>query len=145
MKLFLHTLNSWGLSIFSLVTVLLVISLFHGAGDDFYYVRFGEYIALLFFSIVAGSPSLFIAWFLLPVIIELSFSEFEKLIVWYMTVIGSIVANVVLALIVFPFEAISPDVLLNFWPAYLAAFIILTLRCKQFFNLIYKKTDDGNF
>lgn len=145
MKLFMHSLNTWFLSIFLLATSLFVINLFWVSPDDFFYIGLSEYLLLLFFGCLLALPSFLISWGLLSFVINSYHTPADKFFLWYVTVLASVVVNALFAMGFMQADVVFPEGLLYFWPAYLASIIIVSLRYKQFFNLIHKTQDNGNF
>jgi hypothetical protein len=95
-----------------------------------------------FFGIcLLGSPSFFVSWAFLSVINRTYYSQYEKLFLWYLSVIISIIVNLLLISFLIGREFISLETILLFWPAYTAAVITITIRLKQFFSLTNKNTD----
>ncbi len=145
MRLLQHTFNSWFLSIFSLATVLFLVDMVQGNPDSFFYIGFSEYLLLLLFGFLFGLPSFLIAWGLLSVIIFSYHTPTDKFFLWYVAVILSVVINTLLIMGFWVSDDFTFQGLLFFWPVYLAVIVVVSFRHRQFFNLIYKKQDDGNF
>ena len=93
---------------------------------------------------VASSPAFLMAWGVLSIIIMSAYSQVEKIGLWILAVILSIVINIICLLLVFAREEISREMLWMCWPAYLSAAVVITIRSKQFFSLIHKSKNDGN-
>lgn len=144
MNYFLYTFYTWILSLLVLVAGL--------AGYDFYLFAAGqsfdwffpELIAVIFFLMVASSPAFLMAWGVLSIIIMSGYSQVEKIGLWILAVILSIVINVICLLHVFARKEISPGILWMSWPAFLSAAVVIVIRSKQFFSLIQKSKNDGN-
>lgn len=145
MRLFLHTLNTWFLSLFILATSLLAIDFFWGNSADFFYIGLSEYFMLLFFGCLIALPSFLISWGLLYFVINSFHTPKDKFFLWYLIVIASVIINAIFAMGFMQADVVFLKGLLFFWPFYLVAIIAITLRYKQFFNLIHKTQDDGNF
>lgn len=145
MKLFLHALNSWFLSIFSLATVLFIAEMLQGNPGNLFYIGLSEYLLLLLFGLLLGLPSFLIAWGLLSFVIYSYHTPNEKFFLWYVALILSVVINTFLIMGFWFSDDFTFQGLLFFWPVYLAGIVVVSFRYKQFFNLIYKKQDDGNF
>lgn len=144
MRFFLHTLNTWFLSLFILATSLFGIDFFWGNPECFFYIGLSEYLMLLFFGCLIALPSFFISWGLLSLVINSFHTSKDKFFLWYLTVIASVIINAVFAMGFMHADVAFPDGLIFFWPAYLAAFVVISIRYKQFFNLIHKTQDNGN-
>ena len=144
MNYFLYTFYTWILSLLVLVAGL--------AGYDFYFFAAGqsfdwffpEFIAIIFLLMVASSPAFLMAWGVLSIIIMSGYSQVEKIGLWILAVILSIVINIICLLLVFAREEISPGILWMSWPAFLSAAVVIVIRSKQFFSLIHKSKNDGN-
>lgn len=144
MRFFLHTLNTWFLSLFILATSLFGIDFLWGNPECFFYIGLSEYFMLLFFGCLIALPSFFISWGLLSFVINSYHTPADKFFLWYVTVLASVVVNALFAMGFMQADFAFPEGLLYFWPAYLASIIIVSLRHKQFFNLIRKTQDNGN-
>lgn len=131
MKIFLHVLNTWFISI--LIALLIAVIYINEV--------FQPYLVVALLYVVAlGSLSFFISWGFLALIQQASWSSYEKLFLWFFVAIVSVALNIFILLLLFVREMISPETFFFFWPAFAAVIITITLRVKQFFSLINKTT-----
>lgn len=144
MKFFIHTLNTWFLSLFILDTSLLGIDFFWGNPEDFFYIGLSEYLLLLFFGCLMALPSFLISWGLLSFVINSYHTPKGKFFLWYLTVIATVIINAIFVMGFMHADVVFLEGLLFFRPFYLVATVAITIRYKQFFNLIHKTQDDGN-
>jgi len=144
MNYFLYTFYTWILSLLVLVVGLAGYDFYLFAAGQSFDFFFPEFIALIFFLMVASSPAFLMAWGVLSIIIMSAYSQVEKIGLWILAVILSIVINIICLLLVFAREEISREMLWMCWPAYLSAAVVITIRSKQFFSLIHKSKNDGN-
>jgi hypothetical protein len=136
MKTFLHVLNTWLLSI--LVMLPLAIGYERYLDGDFYALYDPELVLVLLVCLVTAIPSFFISWIFLAIIRRAFYTIYEKLFLWLLAAIVSIVLNIFILLLVFGEVTISPEIFFLFWPAYAAVIVTILLRLKQFFSLINK-------
>ncbi len=144
MNYFLYTFYTWILSLLVLVAGLAGYNYYLFATGQSFNWFFPEFIAVIFFLLVVSSPAFLMAWGVLSIIIMSGYSQVEKIGLWILAVILSIVINVICLLHVFAREEISPGILWMSWPAFLSAAVDIVIRSKQFFSLIQKSKNDGN-
>lgn len=144
MRLFLHTLNTWFLSLFIMIATLFIYEQFTVNKDNLLYIDFAGFLAILFFSSFMAIPSFLIAWNILSLMIRSFRTANEKFFLWYLVVISSVAMNILLLSGFFLGDVPFFSGLQYCWPVYPAAFMGVTIRYKQFFNLIHKTQDNGN-
>jgi len=147
MKFFLHTLNSWFLAV--MITDAIIISTWFL--DEFcgYPTGVTDVLLAFFFIFIFGLflslPALLMAFFFLSFIGNLNTSSIEKAFFWFLSVFISILFSIFGYGFFIENKLISSEELFEMWPIFLGTILALSFRYKQFFNLIYKKQDDGNF
>lgn len=143
MKFFLHTFFTWVLSILLLPVDYLLADFFFFSSNDFL-INPGVLLFLVFLSFVFSSPAFLICWALLTMLIPSRFSPQEKLFLWVLGVLVTVISCTIVLLYLISGELLSMDILIVCWPAYLSTFLIILLRYQYFFNLLPKTNNNGN-
>lgn len=138
MKTFLHILNTWLASILMVLLISFIYVQFLYGPANFIEWFSPALFMVLFYCMLAATPSFLISWAFLALIKQVSYSNYEKLLLWLLAAIVSISLNIFILFLLFAGEIISPEIIFFFWPAYAAVVITITLRLKQFFSFINK-------
>ncbi len=149
MKTFLHVLNSWLLSIFIALFFLILWARYE---DGVFSLLSDPYLMpVLLFCFAGAIPSFFISWLFLEIILNLSYSNYEKYFLWAFAVVLSIIFDIIVVLFILDGFTLGikatfySGIFFYFWPAYLAAIVGILIRLQQFFSLINKtKTHETN-
>ena len=140
MKTPVHVFNTWFMSILVAALIVFVYQQLQYASVSSNEGLFPFLFPVLIYVLIAATPSFFISWVFLALIEKTSYSSYEKLFLWFIAAILSVVLNVFIPVLVFTKEIFSTELLFIFWPAYLAVVITILLRLKQFFSFINKTT-----
>jgi hypothetical protein len=140
MKIFLHVLNTWVLSILIAVLMLFVYEQFEFSPANSNLRVDPLFFLAIFYVMVAGMPSFFISWAFLAIIQKTSYTSYEKLFLWLLAAILSIALNVLILWLALIGEIASIENFFIFWPAYAGVAVTIIVRLKQFFSMINKTT-----
>jgi hypothetical protein len=135
MRIFLHIVNTWFLSVLvcgAAITVLLVYPEHGFMGDENIFTTF--FITVLVGSL-GGLPSLLLSWSFLSLIVDSPLQFNWKIVCWYGAVMLAILFNLQL-IALFAGGLAGIEVVVFAWPVYAVVFVILTIRIKQFLLLI---------
>ena|SRR5258705_12167027 len=138
MKTFLHVLNTWLISVLITLMIAFGYEVLINNPSDFKGLPNPTLLLILFYCLLAATPSFLISWAFLVLIKPTSYSIYEKLLLWFLTVFLSVVLNIFIAVLVIAPEIISLGIFFFFWPVYVSIVVTIILRLKQFLLLINK-------
>lgn len=139
MKTFLHVLYTWLAANFIYYFIWLLIDLFVFSND--FNTQFFSADIFIFFSFIllASIPSFLVSLAFVNAIIPSSYSDGAKLFLWYLATVFTVSLNIILPILIFAGSKIylfSEELILIGLPAIGAVFISISIRYKQFFNLL---------
>jgi hypothetical protein len=140
MKAMQHVFNTWFISILVATLIVFVCNQLQYASASLDEGLFPFLFPVLFYVLVAAAPSFFISWAFLALIEKSSYLSYEKLFLWFLAAILSVVLNVSIPVLIFTREIFSTELFFLFWPAYVAVVITIILRLKHFFSFLNKTT-----
>lgn len=136
MRTFRHVLITWflsGLICGAGITILLVCCENGFMRDE---NAFATYFRTVFIGLLAGLPSLLLAWLFLSLIMDSPMQVNWKIVCWYAAVMLAILFNLQLIALFGDGRFAGIEVVVDVWPVYAVVFVTLTIRIKQFLLLI---------
>ena len=137
MKTFIHTFNTWALTIALLAVGLISYSIIFGSTDFVDPSLLTSILAITFIAYLAGLPAFFMAWLTLSLIVESAYHVITMVVCWYLLAFFATFLNTaVLLILVDPGNLSWKFLLIDLWWIYACLYISITVRIYYFFRLV---------
>jgi hypothetical protein len=135
MKIFLHVLYTWVIAVFLLIIFMFADLWIEDSSKFASEVFFLGLAVTVFAGYLLCLPSLAIGFVLLKYLLKPELPSYIKFFLWYLSVIAAMVFDALFLAFIENSSNTALKILIEFWPAFPAALIAITVRYKQFLSL----------